>query len=334
MISTKSIQRKIDFKTKPIGALGDLEVLGARICEIQDTLHPKLTNPHIIVFAGDHGIANSGVSAYPQEVTYQMVMNFLQGGAAINVFCKQNNIELVVVDAGVNHDFKNCDNLIHQKVGFGTKSFLEESAMTALELEKCFSVGNHTIHEIQKSNSNIVGFGEMGIGNTSSASMIMHKLLGLKLEDCVGKGTGLTDEQLQVKISLLKQASKISSDDSPQEVLRNYGGFEIASIVGAMITAAENKMIVMVDGFIVTAAYLIAQKLYPNLQKFAVFCHQSEEQGHQLLLESLNASPILKLNMKLGEGTGCALAYPIIKGAVSFINEMASFESASVSQKN
>jgi nicotinate-nucleotide--dimethylbenzimidazole phosphoribosyltransferase len=334
MISQESIQKKIDFKTKPIGSLGELEVLAARICEIQNTLNPKLTNPYILVFAGDHGIVSSGVSAYPQEVTYQMVMNFLQGGAAINVFCKQNNIKLMVIDTGVNHDFDNCKNLIHKKVAYGTKSFLEEPAMTSLELEKCFSVGNESIIKILHSDSNIVGFGEMGIGNTSSASLLMHKLLHLNLEDCTGKGTGLTDKQLQTKISILKQASKTSTDDDPKEVLRCYGGFEIAAIVGAMISAAKNKMIVMVDGFIVTAAYLVAKKLYPNLQKFAVFCHQSEEQGHRLLLEKLNVVPLLKLNMRLGEGTGCALAYPIIKGAITFINEMASFESASVSQKN
>lgn len=333
MITEKDIQHKIDFKTKPIGALGELENIAKQICLIQNTLSPELKKPSIVVFAGDHGIALNGVSAYPQEVTFQMVLNFLSEGAAINVFSRQNGIELKVIDAGVNHDFNSNEINSEYKVAKGTSSFLEGPAMTTNQLNLCLENGEKIIKELENNGTNIVGFGEMGIANTSSASMLMHKLLDLPLEDCVGKGTGLNDDQLNRKLEVLESCSKKHDVSFPHEVLQTFGGFEIASMVGSMIAAAKRNMIVLVDGFIATAAYLVASKIHPDLEKFAIFCHQSNEKGHQLLLKNLDANPILKMELRLGEGTGCALAYPLIKSAVNFMNEMASFESAGVSTK-
>lgn len=332
MITTEEIQTKINNKTKPIGSLGELERIGQQICEIQNTLSPQLNNPHILVFASDHGVAKSGVSAYPQEVTYQMVFNFLQGGAAINVFSNQNGIELKVIDAGVNFQFEKSPGLLDYKVGLGTKSFVLEKAMTEVELEHCLVNGEHIIQQIKKDGCNVVGFGEMGIGNTSSASLLMHKILDLPLAECVGKGTGVTGEAALQKMAVLTVASETHKVTQVKDILQTYGGFEIATMVGAMVEASKQGMVVLVDGFISTAAYLVAERMHSGLKENSLFCHQSQEQGHQLLLQKLGVNPILKMDLRLGEGTGCALAYPLIKSAVAFINEMASFDSAGVSK--
>ncbi len=329
------LQNKIDFKTKPLGALGILEKLALQIGEIQDTLSPELTNPTIVVFAGDHGIAKEGVSAYPQEVTYQMVLNFLQGGAAINVFSNQNNINLIVVDAGVNFDFEPSNYLINTKIANGTKSFLREKAMTETQLQQCFDNGKQIVNKIFESNCNVIGFGEMGIGNTSSASMLMSYLCNLPIEKCVGRGTGLNDVQLKNKIAVLQQAKEFHGEiNNPREVLQTFGGFEIAQMCGAMLAAFEKNMLILVDGFIASNAFLVAQKIQPLINKNAIFCHLSDEFGHHNLLNYVGVEPLLKLKMRLGEGTGCAMAYPIIKSAVSFLNSMASFESAAVTNKD
>jgi len=332
----QQIQHKIDHKTKPVGALGTLEKLAFQIASIQNTLAPELTNPYIIVFAASNGIASAGVSAYPSEVTPQMVLNFINGGAAINVFTKQHGINLLLVDAGVDYDFEQNEKLISAKVNYGTKSFLEEPAMTQEECTTCLEKGGQLVRDVKETGCNVIGFGEMGIGNTSSASLLMSKLLDITIEDCVGKGTGLDDGQVLHKISVLTKALEKHSEitDDPMEVLQTFGGFEIAMMCGAMLEAAKQKMVILVDGFIASAAYLCALKLDVSVQDFAVFCHQSDEKGHQLLMQKLNADPILKFNMRLGEGTGCALAYPILQSAVAFFNEMASFESAGVSQKS
>jgi len=325
---------KIDFKTKPIGALGTLEKLALQIGQIQNTLTPKLTNPTIVVFAGDHGIAKEGVSAYPQEVTFQMVMNFLQGGAAINVFSKQNNIDLKIVDAGVNFDFEPNENLINAKIAHGTKSFLTEKAMTEVQLQQCFDTGSEIVNSIYEDNCNVIGFGEMGIGNTSSATMLMSYLCNLPIQKCVGRGTGLNDIQLENKIGILKQAQIFHGEiENPKNVLQTFGGFEVAQMCGAMLAAFKNNMLILVDGFIASNAFLVAYKLNPAVINNAIFCHLSDEFGHHKLLNYLNAEPLLKLNMRLGEGTGCAVAYPIMESAVSFLNNMASFESAGVTNK-
>lgn len=332
--SILDIQNHINHKTKPLGALGTLETLGMQICKIQNTLHPELQNPTILVFAGDHGIVAEGVSAYPTEVTIQMVHNFLQGGAAINVFCRQNGIDLKIIDAGVNHDFENTPNLIDAKVGKGTKNFLHSKAMTSMELALCFENAGKIVHDVAEQGCNIIGFGEMGIGNTSAASMIMSAITKIPIADCVGRGTGLVDAQLANKIEILAKAQQnhLPQEDA-LEILETFGGFEIAQMCGAMLKAYSLNMIVMIDGFIASAALLCAREIEPDIMDNIVFCHQSDEQGHQRLLAQFGATPLVSLGMRVGEGTGCAVAYPIIKSAVAFLNEMASFDSAGVSNK-
>jgi nicotinate-nucleotide--dimethylbenzimidazole phosphoribosyltransferase len=328
------LQHKIDFKTKPLGALGMLEKIALQIGSVQNTLSPSLTKPTIVVFAADHGIANEGVSAYPQEVTYQMVMNFVQKGAAINVFCKQNNIELQIVDAGVNYDFNNNKHIIDAKVGNGTASFLSQKAMDLDQLNLCFTHGQNIVNRIAKEGCNVIGFGEMGIGNTSAATMIMSEICQLPIEKCVGRGTGVNDEQFAKKIAILNKAKNTHGKiENAMDILQTYGGFEIAQICSAMLTAYANKMMIMIDGFIASSAFLIAHKINPLIIENAIFCHVSDEFGHLHLLNYLGVKPVLNLGMRLGEGTGCAVAFPIIQSAVSFLNNMASFESAGVANK-
>jgi len=331
---SQQLQHKIDAKTKPVGSLGVLEKLALQIGQIQNTLTPKLQNPTIVVFAGDHGIAEEGVSAYPQEVTRQMVLNFLQGGAAINVFSQQHNIKLKIVDAGVKADFQKNENLIHAKIDIGTRNFLRNKAMTEAQLQQCFQKSREIVNRLAENACNVIGFGEMGIGNTSAATMLISYLCNLPIEQCAGRGTGVDDIQLQKKINKLKEAQAFHGKIAkPEEVLQTFGGFEIAQMCGAMLAAYEQKMLIMVDGFIAGSAFLVAHQLKPEIINHAVFCHLSEESGHQNLLNYLKVEPLMKLNLRLGEGTGCALAYPIIESAVSFLNNMHSFETAGVSHK-
>lgn len=328
------LQDKIDSKTKPVGSLGTLESLAFQMATVFETLNPKIVKPNIVVFAADHGIANHGVSDYPQDVTRQMVNNFLDGGAAINVFCNQNNIELSIVDSGVNYDFPTNAKLIDAKIAKGTQSFLHVPAMSESEVQLCFEKGKSIVENIAKSGSNCIGFGEMGIGNTSTASVLMSLLTDFPIEDCVGKGTGVENEKLLLKQNLLKKA--LESYSGQAEILSQlsyFGGFEIIQMAGGMLSAFENKMLILVDGFICTVAYLIAFKINPNIKQNAVFCHCSAEKAHSELLNYLGAKPILNLDLRLGEGTGCAVAFPILKSAEAFLNEMASFESAGVSRK-
>lgn len=330
----EEIQHIIDLKTKPLGALGLLEKIALKIGLVQQKNHLELINPHLIVFASDHGIAQSGVSAYPAEVTPQMVLNFLNNGAAINVFCNQNKIDLTIVDAGVNYDFEDYSILKDSKIAKSTKNFLYEPAMSLEQLEQCFHHSKKIVDKIAQNGTNIIGFGEMGIGNTSSAAMLVHYLTDLSLEKCVGRGTGLNDEQLQNKINILAQAKETHGKIlDPKQILATFGGFEVAQMTGAMLAAYEHNMLLMIDGYIASAAILVASKLKPEILNNAIFCHQSDEIGHQYLLNYFNEEPILKINLRVGEGTGCALAYPIIKSAVNFFNEMASFESAGVTNK-
>lgn len=329
---SEALQSKIDGKTKPTGSLGILENLAKQIGEVFQTLEPKITEPTIVVFAADHGIAAHGVSAYPQDVTRQMVTNFLDGGAAINVFCKQNNIKLAIVDAGVNYDFPTNANLIAAKIGKGTQSFLHGSAMSISELQECFAKGEEIVNKIARTGSNCIGFGEMGIGNTSTASVLMSVLTGIPIEECIGKGTGVTDEKLLQKHRLLKKAiDDYRGSDELDAKLAHFGGFEIMQMASGMLSAFQNNMLILVDGFICTVAFLTAYKKDSRIIKNAIFCHCSAEQAHLKLLDYLDAKALLQLNLRLGEGTGCAIAFPIIESAVAFLNEMASFESAGIS---
>ncbi|WLQ12286.1 nicotinate-nucleotide--dimethylbenzimidazole phosphoribosyltransferase [Hahella aquimaris] len=330
-----ALHQKIDQKTKPLGALGQLERLAFQVARIQGTMTPTLKNPYILVFAGDHGVAKSGVSAYPQDVTWQMVHNFLQGGAAINVFARQHNISMRVIDAGVNHEFEDHPQLVKGKIGPGTENFLEQPAMSEELCEKALRLGAAQVDAIAEEGCNVLGFGEMGIGNTSSASMLMSYLLDVPLDHCVGRGTGLSDEQFERKVNLLQQAAEKYPDlKSPIDILQTFAGFEIVAMVGGILRAAQNRMLVLIDGFIATAAYLAAYKLAPAIGEYAIFCHRSMEQGHQHMLEALKADPILKMDLRLGEGTGCALAYPLLQSSLNFFNEMASFADAGVSEKS
>ncbi|MBB3697081.1 nicotinate-nucleotide--dimethylbenzimidazole phosphoribosyltransferase [Flammeovirga yaeyamensis] len=330
----QEIQQKIDQKTKPIGALGELENLAKQICMVQETTSPSLKNPTIIVFAGDHGLAKEGVSAYPQEVTFQMVYNFLNGGAAINVFSRQHDLNLKVVDAGVNFDFEPHPDLIDMKIGKGTESSLRGNALNADQISDCFDKAKALLERDDLKDVDIVGFGEMGIGNTSSATLIMSALYQLRLDECIGKGTGVDPEGFKRKYDVLEKVlEKHQGATSPEQILSAFGGFEIAMIATTMLEAASKGKMILVDGFIVTAAYAIAKAMNPEIQKNAIFSHVSDEKGHRLLLQKLEAHPLLQLGMRLGEGTGAAMAFPIIQSAVNFMNEMASFESANVSDK-
>ncbi len=331
-----ALRRKIDSKTKPLGALGRLEELALQIGRVRGSLTPTLANPQLVVFAGDHGAAKAGISAFPQDVTWQMVENFLAGGAAINVFARANGIGLTVVDAGVAHAFGERPNLLNRKVGVGgTVNYLEDAAMTAEQCASALRHGAEIVDRLAAAGCEVVGYGEMGIGNTAAAALITHCLTGAPLADCVGRGTGLDDAGLARKQALLQQALDIWAErsDDPLAVLARFGGFEIAMMAGAMLAAARRKMLVLVDGFICGAAALVAAKLAPAFLDYAVFCHASAEAGHRSQLAALQANPLVSLDLRLGEGTGAALAWPLVRAACAFLNEMASFESAGVSEQ-
>ena len=330
-----ALQKKIDFKTKPIGSLGVLETIAVKIGSIQNTLTPEIKEPTIVVFAADHGVTkNKGVSPYPQEVTQQMVFNFLNGGAAINVFCRHNNINLKIVDAGVNADFDDNTELISAKIAKGTKDFSSEKAMTTAQCNLALEKGKEIVNTLFQNNCNTIGFGEMGIGNTSSAALLMSYFTAINIEDCVGKGTGLDDKGLQQKKTILKEVYEkhINNIDTPTEALATFGGFEIVMMAGAILEAAALKMTVLIDGFIVTSALLAAHAIDKNVLDYCIFSHTSGEQGHQKVLDFLKVKPVLNLGLRLGEGSGAAVAFPIISSAVQFLNEMATFESANVSE--
>ena len=319
----------INNKTKPLGSLGRLETLAVQLGLIQGTTRIRIADPAILVFAGDHGVVAEGVSAYPQDVTWQMVENFLADGAAINVFARQNGCALHVVDAGVNHDFGVRPGLLDRKVAKGTRNFAAEPAMSRQQLEAALEHGMALARDLP---GTVVGFGEMGIGNTTAAAAIMHKLTGLPLEQCVGAGTGLSSDGIQRKQQVIAAAvQQHAGADDPLAVLATFGGFEIAMMTGAMLKAAELRKVLLIDGFIVTSALLVASRLQPAILDYCVFAHASSENGHRLMLDALGAEPLLQLGLRLGEGTGSALALPLLHAAANFLNEMATFASAQVS---
>jgi nicotinate-nucleotide--dimethylbenzimidazole phosphoribosyltransferase len=328
------LQNKIDQKTKPLGSLGQLESLAVQIGLCLNSLTPCLNKPCILVFAGDHGIVASGVSAYPQSVTAQMVANFLTGGAAISVFARQHDLDLVIVDAGVNSDLAGHPQLIDAKIAKGTENFLNYPAMSMAQCVKALQTGATIVSGRHAQGCNCIGFGEMGIGNSSSAALLMHRLTGIALAQCVGRGTGINDNQLQNKLEQLQKASERHQNRTePLDALAAFGGFEIAMMAGAFLKAAELGMLILVDGFIAGSALLAASKLHPQVLEYCVFSHVSGEQGHQAMLAYLNARALLNLELRLGEGSGIALAYPIVQSAVAFLNEMATFAEAGVDEK-
>lgn len=330
------IQQKIDLKTKPLGALGLLESLALQIARVQGATLPqdtlKIAHPTLLVFAGDHGIAAQGVSIAPSEVTRQMVQNFAHGGAAINVFCRQVGFKLEVIDCGILTPVEGVEGIINQRLGAGTEAIHLAPAMALNTVDKGFVMARDLIERHHQAGCNLIAFGEMGIGNTSAAAAIMAAMMQLDVADCVGRGTGINAETLARKLALIEQALQLHQHalTGPKAVLACLGGFEIVQMTGAILAAAERKMLVVIDGFIATAAALVAVNIAPNVRDYLIFAHQSDEQGHLRMLDFLQAKPLLSLGLRLGEGTGAALALPLIQAAVNFYNQMASFSDAGI----
>ncbi|TBR38259.1 nicotinate-nucleotide--dimethylbenzimidazole phosphoribosyltransferase [Marinomonas agarivorans] len=342
-----TLQDKIDNKTKPLGSLGQLEHIALQLGCIQNSLHPEIKRPAMIVFAADHGVVKQGVSAFPQEVTQQMLANFVAGGAAVSVFCQQHEVSLRVVDVGVKGAVMPSVVASHlfadRKVANGTEDFSQTSAMTSQQYEQAIQAGIDEVDAIRETGTNLVMFGEMGIGNTTTAASLMACLTGLPPEQCVGPGTGLTSAGVNHKahiVALTQQriekrfTNNLLKDLPAGTLAQECGGFEIVAMAGAMLRAAECHMAFVVDGFICSAALLLATKINDKVKQFAIFAHESHETAHKLLLDYLAVKPLLTLNLRLGEGSGAILAFPIIQSAVSFLNNMASFESAAVSNKS
>jgi nicotinate-nucleotide--dimethylbenzimidazole phosphoribosyltransferase len=323
------LQHLLDNKTKPAGALGRLESLAVQIGLILGTESPQLAAPQLLVCAGDHGLAARGVSAYPSDVTWQMVQNFLAGGAAVSVLARQHGIALTVVDCGVRHDFAPQPGLVIRKVAPGTADSLAGPAMTAAQCAQAIANGRDVAQGLP---GNAVLLGEMGIGNTSAASLIQSCLTGLDIALCTGAGTGLDDAGIARKQAVLREVLQRHTDArQPLDVLAAFGGFEIATLVGVVLQAAQDRRVIVVDGFIATAAVLVAQALAPHVLQRCVFAHASGERGHAAMLVHLGAQPLLSLGLRLGEGSGAALAWPLLQSACAILREMASFESAGVS---
>ena len=328
------LEAKINDLTKPKGALGRLEELALQVGLIQQTLRPTLHHPCNILFGGDHGIADEGVSVSPKEVTWQQMIHFAgRRRAGINFFCRQHGFTLKVVDAGVDYDFEPHSGIIDKKVRKGTRNFLHEAAMTSNELNLCFERGAEIVTRCYKEGCNIVSFGEMGIGNTSASSLWMHAFTHIPLDRCIGAGSGLDDKGVRRKYHILKAAwGNYDGDGSPLDIIRYFGGYEMAMAVGGMLRAAELHMIILVDGFIMTNCLMAASRLYPEVTDYAIFGHRGDENGHALVLEYLQARPLLDLGMRLGEGTGAVCAYPLIDSAVRMLNEMDTFGRASITK--
>lgn len=324
---------KINNLTKPKGALGTLETLALQIGLIQQSLTPKLQHPQNIIFAADHGIVDEGVSCSPKEITWQQISNFLHGGAGVNFLCRQHGFKLKIVDAGVDYNLPYEKGIINMKIRKGSRNYLHEAAMTENECELCIERGAEVVKESYAEGCNIISFGEMGIGNTSSSSLWMNCFTGIPLEQCVGAGSGLSGEGVRHKYHVLQKAlENYHGDRTPIDLIRYFGGLEMVMAVGAMLQAAELKMIILVDGFIMTNCMLAASKLYPQVLDYAIFGHQGDESGHKIVLDSMRVNPLLNLGLRLGEGTGAICAYPIIDSAVRMINEMDNFAHASITK--
>ncbi|WP_322014392.1 nicotinate-nucleotide--dimethylbenzimidazole phosphoribosyltransferase [Paraburkholderia sp. J12] len=332
------LQHLIDTKTKPPGSLGRLESLARQLGLIQHTTRPTVERPAMIVFAGDHGIANEGVSPYPQAVTAQMVANFLTGGAAINAFSGVAGLVLEIVDAGVATDLPPVPpsgSFVQAPIARGTRNFAQEPAMTREQAIAALEAGAARVRHHAALGTNVIGFGEMGIANTSSAACLMSRLCNVPIDECVGRGTGLDNAGLAKKRNVLAAAlAQHANVREPLDVLATFGGFEIAMMVGAYLEAARSRMAILVDGFIATAALVVADALAPNVRGYCVFAHASNEAGHRRMLDHFGARELLSLDLRLGEGTGAALAVPLLRAACAFLNEMASFESAGVDNRS
>ncbi len=325
------IQHKLDQKTKPVGSLGMMERIAKRVALIQGTLNPHLSKPVMLTVASDHHICREGVSPCPVEITWQQCLNFANGGGGIGLFCHEFGFDHYVVDAGVDHDFAPHHRLIDAKVRRGSRNFLHEPAMTMDECRQAIENGRNIVARFHQQGTNVVGFGEMGIGNTSPASALLSVYGGLTPEETVGPGSGLNSDGIVHKTNVIKKAiEKHGISNDAMENLARFGGLEIATICGGMIEAALRRMIVLTDGFITTSALLAAEAICPGVKNYVFFSHQSMEQGHLLMINLLGGEPILHLDFRLGEGTGAAAAFPIIKCSVAMLNRMTSFEEAGV----
>jgi len=334
----QAAQQHLDSLTKPLGSLGQIETVAAQYVTWREERAPQIAGKAVYVFAGDHGITEEGVSAYPREVTPQMVRNFLNGGAAINVLARQTNSDIVVVDVGVDFDFDGAPGLLHRKVRRGTRNFAREAAMTEVELHAAMQVGIDLVNEAAAQGRTLIALGEMGIGNTSAATAITAALTGKAVLALTGRGTGLDEARCARKAEIIDQALRLHFGDfaaakpEPLEVLRCVGGYEIAAITGAVLGAAAKRIAVVIDGFICSAGAAIACAVAPDARFGIIAGHLSQEPGHRALLEAMGVKPVLQLDMRLGEGTGAVLTFPLIESAVRIYNEMATFGSAGVSE--
>lgn len=320
-----------DAKVKPQLSLGRLEHLVVDIVEMTGMLQPRLQRPQLLLFAGDHGVVAEGVSSSPQEITWQQCENFARNGGAIGLLCNMNDLDLHVVDVGVAHAFPPDVPIVDKKVAWGTKNFLVEPAMDTKELGQALQAGADMVDMVVREGNRAIAFGEMGIGNTTSASAIMAALTGFPVDRCCGLGAGLDASGLRHKMDVVSQALANHGElTDPLDILRVFGGFEIAAITGGMLAAAKERTVILVDGFIATSAAAIAIALRPHARDYMVFCHESDEGGHRHLLAYLDAVPLLSLRMRLGEGTGAAVAWPVIQQAITLYLEMESFSSAHV----
>jgi len=332
-----SIQQKIDHLNKPKGSLGRLETLAKQVCLIQQTLTPRLSHPCHLLLGGDHGIEREGVSVSPREVTWQQMINFTHGGGGVNMFCRQHGFHLRIVDVGVDYDLSAIPGIIDRKIARGTKNFLYEPAMSEQQLDQALQVGESLVDDCVAEGCNIVSIGEMGIANTSPSSIWMAHLCQLPLEMCIGAGAGLNSAGIDHKRRVLRQAydhycATNADPDNLPLLMRYFAGFEMAAAIGAMLRAAEQHLIVLVDGFIMTACALVACRLYPAVRQYMIFTHSGDESGHRRMLDSLDAKPLLQLGLRLGEGTGALCAYPLVDSAVRMINEMNNFDNAHITK--
>jgi nicotinate-nucleotide--dimethylbenzimidazole phosphoribosyltransferase len=346
-----AIQDKIDNLNKPKGSLGRLEELALQICLIQQTLEPSLAHPCHLLLGGDHGIEREGVSVSPREVTWQQMINFSRGGGGVNMFCRQHGFKLRIIDVGVDYNFENVQfsifnsqfSILNRKIARGTKNFLYEPAMTEEEFNRAISVGIDLVDECSAECCRILSIGEMGIANTSPSSIWMHLFGNIPLEECIGAGAGLNNEGIRHKYEVLAKAvakaplilprgGEINPRGGWEGVIRYFGGFEMVAAIGAMLRAAEQNIILLVDGFIMTACAVAAIRLYPAAQDYMIFTHQGDESGHKKMLEIVGAKPLLHLGLRLGEGTGALCAFPIIDSAVRMMNEMNNFQKAQITK--
>ena len=334
-----AIQAKIDNLNKPKGSLGRLEELAMQVCLIQQTLSPELSHPCHLLLGGDHGIEREGVSVSPREVTWQQMINFTRGGGGVNMFCRQHGFKLRIVDVGVDYDLSGVPGIINRKIARGTNDFLYEPAMTEEEFDKAIEVGATLVDDCIAEGCNVLSIGEMGIGNTSPSSIWMSLFGDIPLDECIGAGAGLDTPGIQHKREVLSQAVgnwrlAVGQEQTAnsQRLIAYFGGFEMIAAIGAMLRAAEHHLIILIDGFIMTACALAAIRLYPDSQDYMIFTHCGDESGHRKMLDIIDAKPLLNLGLRLGEGTGALCAYPIVDSAVRMMNEMNNFKDAEITK--